>query len=248
MKVSYSNLSRLTRWESFQFLADVLNFADSHEEGMPELYITKLAELRDAFNLYDDALVQERRTSPEGLIEAEENRDYAVRKIYTILREYSDYRFDKEKETAANGLLEVFRPYGTGNEIAKMAQDSETAVITNLLQDFMSAASQNNITTLALIPAIDYLSENNMLFAETQQSRRKETAEFVAGVVKTARANAQDEFMGFVDVVNALSIVEGEEKYAELKQTINSLLAGYVATAKQRTKKKEEETPEEEEQ
>lgn len=87
-----------------------------------------------------------------------------------------------------------------------------------------------------------------MLFAETQQSWRKEEVEFVTGVVKTARANAQDEFMGFVDVVNASSIAEGEEKYAEMKQTFNSLLAGYVATAKQRTKKKEDETPEEEEQ
>ena len=93
MKISNSNLNALNRWELFQFLDDVLIFAESHDEGMPELFTNKLAELRTTFDIFDDALVQERNTSPQGLIEAEEKRDHAVRKIYSIVKEYSNYPF-----------------------------------------------------------------------------------------------------------------------------------------------------------
>ncbi len=43
-------------------------------------------------------------------------------------------------------------------------------------------------------------------------------------------------------LVNALAIVEEEEKYATLKQTVNSMIKKYVDKVKKRTKKKEEET------
>ena len=245
MNVKNSELNRLNRWELFQFLDDVLTATEAHEEGMPELFTSKLAALRNAFVTLDDALVQERNTSPEGLIDAEEKRDYTVRKIYSIVKEYSDYRFDKEKEDAANILLECFKPYGTGYAIAMMAQDAETAVLTNLMQDMMNKDGGESLEKLSLLNVYDELMSKNTLFKEKQLSRRKDEAAFVAGVVKTARNDAQNVFMTFVDTVNALSIVEGAVKYAELKKTINRLLEKYVATAKQRTKKKEEEKPEE---
>lgn len=245
MNVKNSELNRFNRWELFQFLDDVLTATELQDEGMSELYNNKLADLRAAFETLDDALVQERNTSPEGLIDAEEKRDYAVRKIYSIAKEYSDYRFDKEKEDAGTALVEIFKPYGTGYAIAMMPQDAETAVLTNLMQDMMNKDGGESLEKLSLVNVYDELMSKNNLFKEKQFSRRKEESEFVAGVVKTARTNAQNEFMAFVAIVNALAIVEGQEKYSELKKTINRLLEKYVATAKQRTTKREEETPEE---
>jgi hypothetical protein len=67
----------------------------------------------------------------------------------------------------------------------------------------------------------------------------------VTGVVKDARIEVQNEFLSFVDVVNALAIVEGEEKYSDLKLKINNVFKEYTSKAKQRTKKKKEETEEE---
>lgn len=244
MKISFTSLDKLTRWESFQFLYDVVDFIDSHSEGMSELFNSKFAELDAAFKIYDQALVQEGRTAPEELIKAEERRDFAIRKIYSLLREYSDFPFDQNKENAAKSVLEVFKPYGTGNSIAAMAQDSETAVLTNLIQDFEKEGPEDNLDLLGLISIKDELKNDNLTFVAYQQQRRKDNAEFVGGVVKTARTDAQNEFISFVDLVNALAIVEGEEKYAALKQTINSLHKDIVNRAKQRTKKTEEETEE----
>lgn len=245
MKVSNTNLNRLTRWECFQFLADVINVAESHEEGKPELFTNKLAELSTAFNTFDEALVQEKKASSQGLLDADEARDYAVRKIYAIINEYADFRYDETKESAGKVLLELFEPYGSGYEIARMAQDTETAVLVNLIQDLKGEVATESISELGLVNALDNLTAANYSFERKQLDRRKDNAEFVAGVVKTARAEAQAEMIAFADVVNALAIVEGEANYTKLKQTVNSILSEYVAKAKQRSKTKEEETPEE---
>src|SRR5690554_3138868 len=135
MNISFSSLNKLTRWESYQFLSDVVAYTDSQSEGMSELFNSKFAEFVAAFNIFDKALVQEGRTAPEQLIMAEEGRDFAVRKVYALIKEYANFPFEKEKEDAAKALLKVFKPYGTGYEIAAMAQDAETAVLTNLFQD-----------------------------------------------------------------------------------------------------------------
>ncbi len=242
MKISYSNIDRLNRWDSFQLLEDVIIYANSLSEEMPELYTNKLAELEAAFKTYDDALVQEKKASSDALLAAEDGRDHAVRKMYALIKEYSDFPYEEQKETAAKYLLEVFKPYGTGYEIAAMAQDTETGVLSNLLQDFDKETAENHAVELNLQHVLDQLRNSNATFAELQRNRNTDQSLFVAGVVKNARTNAQNEFIEFVNVVNALAIVEGEEKYTELKQKVNTLMKKYVDRTKQRTKKKEEQT------
>lgn len=245
MNISFSSLNKLTRWESYQFLSDVVAYTDTQSEGMSELFNSKFAEFVTAFNIFDKALVQEGRTTSEQLIKAEEGRDFAVRKIYSLIKEYANFPFEKEKEDAAKVLLKLFKPYGTGYEIAAMAQDSETAILTNLFQDIEeSVAVEQCFETLGLTFAIDQLQSHNATFVELQRQRKVEDAEFVSGVVKNARTDAQTEFISFVEIVNALSIVEGEEKYTDLKQKISSMHDDVVKRAKQRTRKKEEETEE----
>lgn len=245
MKLTPTNLNKLTRWECFQFLYEVLDYAEFHDDETSELFTTKLAALRTSFDKYDEALVQEGKASADRLIEAEEKRDFALRKIYALIREYSDYYFETAKADAAKALLKVFKPYGTGYEIAAMAQDTESAIIVNLFQDFDKEENENHLVTLGIVAACNELRNQNSSFIEWQSKRRTENAEYVTGVVKDARIEVQNEFLSFVDVVNALAIVEGEEKYSDLKLKINNVFKEYTSKAKQRTKKKKEETEEE---
>ena len=243
MKISNANLDRLTRWELQGLLKDVLKHAESHTDGMPELYTNKLDELRTVYDAYDDVLAQEEKASIDSLIAAEEGRDHAVRKMYALIKEYANFPYEEAKEDAAKQLLRLFKPYGTGNSIASMSQDEETMVLTNLFQDIdKSEETENCIATLGLSIVADNLRSYNSIFNELQHNRYIAETQFVAGVVKDARIALQKEFMSYADVVNALTIVEGEEKYTELKQTVNLLVKKYVDKAKQRTKKKEEET------
>lgn len=243
MNISFSSLDRLNRWESFRFLHDVLAFIDSHAEGMPELFVSKLESFRTAFDAYDDALVQERQVAPEKLVQAEEGRDLAIRKLYALIDEHAEYPYNKEKEDAAKVLLNVFKPYGSGSYISRLAQDEETAMLINLLQDLVSDTSHAEaIQTLGLIEVQDALSTHNTVFARLQKQRTKDNAHTILGIVKATRTQAQKEFVAFVEVVNAFALIEGEEKYAELKLEINRLHKEVVDRAKQRTNKKEDET------
>lgn len=245
MKISFSSLDQLNRWEVFRFLHDVVDFTDAHSEGMSELFNTKFESFRTAFRAFDDALVQEQRVAPKELVEAEEGRDMAIRKLYSLTREYSQFPYEQEKEDAANVIMNVFKPYGTGNSIAVMAQDEETSVLINLIQDFKNnAVAGEGIDTLGLSRVFQQLEIHNATFIRMQQKRTKDDAHLILGIVKDTRTKAQEEFISFEDLVNALAIVEGSEKYVDLKLEINKLHKNVVARAKQRTKKKEDETVE----
>lgn len=246
MNISFRSLDKLNRWESFGFLQDAVNFTENHSEGMPELFNTKFAAFSTAFEAFDDALVQEQKLTSKGLIEAEEGRDLAVRKLYALVREYSQYPYDTEKETAGKVLMHVFKPYGTGSSIAMMPQKEETSVLINLIQDFYNKeAAIQALRTLGLINAMEALEIHNASFIHEKQQKTKDDAHAVLGIVKTTRTEAQNTFIAFQDIVNALALVEGPEKYANLKTELNRLHKETMDRVNQRTKKKEEEEEEE---
>ena len=128
MRVQSYQLKMLSRWEFFQLLFEVLAFAEKSSEEMSETFTNKLQELRTSFDIYDKELVQQRKIPTKQLMKAERDRDFAIRKIYTLICAYSDYRFDKKKMEAATSLNRVFKRYGTGSSISRMNQDAETAV------------------------------------------------------------------------------------------------------------------------
>ncbi len=239
MNVTYSPLNRLSRWEVFQLLYDVLAFAEPRMEGMPIAFTNQLEKLRITFDIYDIEIAEQRRISTEQLLKADEERDFAIRKTYTLLRDYADYRYDTKKMEAATALKRIFKRYGTGSSISRRPQDTQTSMINNLLQEFARPASVEHIVTLNLTELVTALTTYNQIFTHEQRVRDKAQASYVTGVARNARINAQNDFMTFVDIVNALAIVEGEEKYIKLKQLVNQLVKEYVTKAKQRKKKKE---------
>lgn len=239
MNIRLYSFKLLTRWEFFQMLAEALKVFESNQAEMPQSYTDKVAELRTAFEIYDKELVQERTLTPQQLFRAEERRDYAVRKIYQLIRYYSDYRFSQEKERAAKALMRIFKSYGTGSKISRQGQDAKTAIITNLLQELSGDTAPQHIATLQLTDAVEALETNNLVFKREQQRRRKLQAEFVKGVARSARTEVQNQFMKLVTLVNALAVVEGEEKYAELKQLLTTIVQKYLTQARQRTKGRE---------
>lgn len=231
----------LTKWELFQLVDDTLAIADKHQEGMPHAYTEKLEELRTAFDVFDEELVQERLPTPHQLLQADKERDYAIRKIYQLIGYYSDYRYDAAKEQAAKELKTIFKSYGTGSAISRLSQDMQTAVISNLLKELGRDKEQQYIATLGLTEAVMALTTNNKVFDKEQRSRNILKAKYVTGVVRDARTEVENHFMEYTELINALAVVEGPEKYDVLKKTIYAVVQKYVAAVRQRTKKKDAE-------
>ncbi len=239
MNIKLHTLKLMKQWELFQFTFDMIEFAHKQEEGMPQTYADKLDELNAAFDIYDKELAQDRMPTPHQLLKADEDRDYAIRKLYQLIRYYSDYRFDAAKEDAAKALKTIFKSYGTGSFISRQAQDVQTAMIGYLLKELARDKEQQYIATLNLTEVVLALDTNNQIFEREQMARRKMEARYVTGVVKDARAELQKQIVEFATLINALALLDGEEKYAELKLIFNAMLKKYVTAAQQRTKKKE---------
>ena len=66
-------------------------------------------------------------------------------------------------------------------------------------------------------------------------------AKYVTGVAQSAREELQKQIVEFSALINALAIVEGEEKYEELKRIIATMVKEFMAGVRQRTKKEQEE-------
>ena len=227
----------LTRWEAYQLLADALVFAEAANQSSSELYKTALEKLKTKYDAFDKALVQERSAAPEGLIAADEARDYGIRKLYALASEYADYQFDAQRTAAAAAVLQVFKPYGKASEIVRLRQDSETAVITNLLQELDKDEIKTYVSLLGLDALIDHIRQNNAIFEQLQQSRRDEQSQYVVGLSKAMRDEALDAFRAFCEAVNALALVEGGDKYAKLIGQLDTLISDYRNKALQRRTK-----------
>lgn len=238
MKIAAYTLDRINRWEVFQLMSDVLRYLEQNFDEMPESFRDKLSDMRTAFDIYDEELVQERRPSAKRLLEADDERMHAISTIYKVLRVYIHYKYSKEKQVAAKGLSKIFKLYGSSREINRKGQDTKSAMITNLLQDLSEELPQQHISTLNLEDAISALKTNNLSFLKEQRARNDFHALYVTGVVKNARRAVQKEFMELVSIINALAVVEGQEKYAEMKKMISIIVREYLTTARMRTKKR----------
>lgn len=242
MNIAPTSLERLTRWEFFQLIVDALSFLEPNAEEMPASFTEKLSQTRKSFDIYDIEIALERRPETKLLLAVEEECNYAIRTIYKVMHAYKNCKYCPEKEIASKELLTIFKSYGSGREISRQPQYTKTAIIINLLQDLAKDLPKQHLATLNLTDAVLALETNNQVFIQEQQARDKFKAHFVSGVAKNARMDVQNEFMELVALINALAIVEGEEKYAELKLVLNKLVQEYVTRARNRVKKKEDES------
>ena len=246
MIVHPNTFHRFRRWELYQFMYESLAFIEECANDKSETYKSKAKELRDVFDIYDIEVANDRRYSAKQIKEIEELRDYAIRKIYEVIRTYSNYTFAPEKEVAAKGLLVIFKRYGSGRNISRTDQDIQTSMLKNLLQDLAKPYAVLHLSTLHLSDAVAALTTHNEDFEREQLIRNIANAHYVTEVAKNARLNVQIEFVAFVGILNALAILEGPEKYAQLKLNLNQLLKHYIALVRKRTKKRVEEEEEEE--
>lgn len=245
MNILPTRLRLLNRWEFFQLITDALSHLEPQTDQWPESLQQMLSELRKLYNIYDIEIVQERQPDSSQLLEAEEECDYAILTIYKMSRAYRNYKYSEPMQTAANELLNIFAYYGNGREISRHSQQVKAAILINLLQYLDKELPKQHIATLNLTDALSTLQTNTQIFDRELTARSKLRAQFVPGVAKNARMDVQNKFMEMVALINALSILEGEEKYAELKQLLKTIVEKSVAKMRQRTNNKTDEEPDE---
>lgn len=248
-KILRTSLDALQNMEFFQLIVDVLAYLT--KKDLSTLLIDQaVADLSEKQDTYDEALVAENKLkNPEGMNEVDKMRDNYISKLYIGVKYFADKYPVAERAAAATRLLEIITRHG-GVDIAYLPQARESGVLTNLEQELSAEAAAADLKTVALDDLAALLFTANNKFVNYKQVKDQAAALLTMGKTKEARSEVQAAFSALAERINALALINGEEPYTEVIDTINHTVKSHLDTAKQRAeqakKKKEDETMEDE--
>ena len=182
-------------------------------DGQISAFETKL----DAF---DEALKSSSSLPSTALAtDADVERDSAWRGANAYVKAMTEHP-DVATATAA---MEVKRLFDTYGDPTSLAQTEESGVLHNLIQD-LKALDAEKARLLALTPWINNLENKEKAFKQAAQKRTDEKSRVIVGVVKQCRSEADNAYRQLVSTVNALCLIEGEEKYTTFIDHVNVMI------------------------
>ena len=248
-KIVRTSLIALQNMELFQLIFDLLAYLTGKD--LKTLLIdTAVADLTAKHSVYDEALVEENKLkNPKGMNDVDKERDAHISKLYNGTKYFADKYPVPERAEAAARLFEIIVRHG-GVKIAYMPQATESSVLTNLEQDLSTETSKTDLKTVGLEDLAALLFAANSEFINFRQDKDQTRALQVMGRTKEARAEVETSFTALCERINALALINGEEPYTEIIDTINHTVKVHLDTAKQRAeanKKKKEKNKESDE-
>ncbi|MDO5664743.1 MAG: DUF6261 family protein [Bacteroidia bacterium] len=227
------NLKGVSHDDFFQIMNLALAFLK--KENLEELKLSEIAAaFEKAFNVYDEAFKQARKT---GLVDTKKAidmvRDNLVIGFYRTVRALLRFP-DEELQQTAQRILDVLDKYG-GTAIAEMPQGAESTAITNALQEITEA----DLETIGAKRWAERLGQENDRFIAIHKQQTAKQAEYVTGLLADERKNLDDEFRRLCKSIDSLAFVFGETPYQILANNINQLVANAQQTEKQKATARE---------
>ncbi|GBU22173.1 hypothetical protein R80B4_02078 [Fibrobacteres bacterium R8-0-B4] len=135
---------------------------------------------------------------------------------------------------AARQVKIVLDTYGN---VAALSLNEETGAIVNLLQDLRSAKYADAASACGMTPWAAALEARNNAFDSLVGARFNETAALPAVAMREARRAVDASYLGIVERVEALIVVEGESAYADFVARQNAVVDKYSALLARKHKK-----------
>lgn len=153
--------------------------------------------------------------------EADAKRDKIIRLMLAQVESPDAYP-DVAEQEACKRLKILFDAY---RNIANAAQEKETGMCRNLIQDLRSDAFKADVELLALTKWVGRLEEANEEFDSMVENRIGESQTKVTGGASGPRRDAEVAYEAIVRKVNALAIVNGDTAYAGFIDYVNARIA-----------------------
>jgi hypothetical protein len=232
MKIKHLKIfesSRFRNDEHFQFFYDVRNLITAI--GAAALNILKEFEVFcERFNDEDTALKKIPKSAiTDEIHAADEARDATYRGMVDT-NSAALKHYDPEVVAAARRLKILFDTYGN---LAIRPLNEETSGIINLLQE-LDGKYAEDVKTVNLTGWKTQLKTDNNGYIALSTERNNENAARTQLKMKECRLETEHAYEALVERVNALIVVEGEEKYADFVSKLNSLIDKYNNTVAQR--------------
>ena len=182
--------------------------------------------LATAVNAYDDALKQSTKNSKTAEMNA---ADAAADTAWRVARAYAKAMSSHpDAAVAAIGktIYDVFVKFG---DLASLGFHEEYGRYYNLLQELANVREEDRETT-AFDPWLENMDDCYHRFINLRDAKVSEDTTYQTGIVKESRTAAEEAYKAFVQRVNALCIVMGEETYAPFIDQVNVVIDSLNAT------------------
>lgn len=157
----------------------------------------------------------------DKMVAADEKRDKIIRLMQAQVESSEAYP-DAAEQEACKRVKVLFDSY---RNIANEAQEKETGMCRNLIQDLRSDTFKADVTLLGLDKWVTRLEEANEEFDALVESRITESQGKITGGVAEPRKQTEAAYETIVRKVNALAIVNGDAEYADFIDYVNARIA-----------------------
>lgn len=182
--------------------------------------------LATAVNAYDDALKQSTKNSKTAEMNA---ADAAADTAWRVARAYAKAMSSHpDAAVAAIGktIYDVFVKFG---DLASLGFHEEYGRYYNLLQELANVYEEDR-EAAAFDPWLENMDDCYHNFINLRDDKVSEDTTYQTGIVKESRTAAEEAYKAFVQRVNALCIVMGEETYAPFIDQVNVVIDSLNAT------------------
>ena len=215
--IKSSNLSKLAQLNLFQVIKNIISFLLAAD--LQALMLQKpVAELQAAFDAFDKAIIQARKTGYTELLYAlDAARDTVYKGFVAFLKSCLSLPFP-DKAEAAKAILAIIEKYPY---IPSLPLRDETAAMTNLLQDLDNPETIAQLNLLGMLDAVTLIRSKNNEFETTYNQRTEKEALIEVEVGKKTRLELEAAFRSVANAINGLEVAFGEEQYKTLSDQIN---------------------------
>lgn len=221
---TFGTKTRLKNNESLTFGREIetaIETIGAETIGINDIFL----EYKEKLQSFDDSIVNiGKSVYTDQMNEANKlRRNYHVAIIVQMKNALRHY--DKEKLAAAERMKALSTTF-IGAQ--RRSFDDQTSFINNFLQELTSDQYKEDVTLLGLDPWIAELKKVNELCSNLTLKRTKERSEKSGkGSTEMTRPAFEKVYITVVEKLNALAMVNGDEKYVELFAWWNSRIDHY---------------------
>jgi hypothetical protein len=215
--------------EWFNFFTEFKTFVEEHHPEVLDIEALFIAFI-SFYGMADEALEQIQKSSyTSAIVQLDAVRDNAFMGVSDTVRTALRH-FDAAKRTAAERLLILFDHYG---DVANKPYNEETASIYKFLQDIRTKYP-DEIVTLDLIGWLNELERSNTDFENAILDRNREYAGRTDLNMLNVRRQTGRAYLDIVERIEALALIQGDEKFAPFINTLNANIERYKIAVNRR--------------
>ncbi len=220
------SVERLNNGAHFLFISNVLARAEA-DTNIKSKLSAQIASLKSAKEQEDEDLkISQKSLLTDEITAADAERDGLYSGYKKAVKGYTGLPVENMAKSA-KVLMQHIKDYGID---PKMQLDRETGLLINFIDD-LEKKYANEVQTLSLGAFVTALKAANEKVRTLTATRTDERMTKIVGTLKASRKASDEAYRLLVKFVNAYALIEGDEKYLNFIDYVNTEIVHYKREA-----------------